>query len=180
MISAMRWLCLAFFLIGCGGEEPPSTAREARPAEPEAPAPAPVSTLPSDVIGPYEEIHAALVAGRLEPVWQAAGTLDAAARRETENAPPDLAPHWLALAEAAARLREAPRDDASEARRGFGELSRHIVALVHANEDFGRGLSVYSCPSALGYPKWAQRGEMASPYAEQGSEPCGAPSDWSP
>lgn len=178
------WFVL--LVLGCSGRDAPSApprARTSPPPEPEAvlATAAPAPTLSPDVIDPYEEIRSDLAGGRLDGVWEAAGRLETGANAAAATATGGLEVHYEAIAEAAARLREAPRDDAEETRRSFGEVSRHLVALVRAEPALGEGLSVHECAAAIGYRKWVQRGgEAGNPYAAAGAAPCGAASDWEP
>jgi hypothetical protein len=116
-------------------------------------------------------------------VWEAAGRLERAAASAADASAEPRRTHYGAMSVAAARLREAPRDDAVEARRSYGEVSRHLVAMVHAEPELGRGLSVFECPMAVGYRKWVQRGEggtLSNPYMGTSMPTCGNASDWTP
>ena len=64
---------------------------------------------------------------------------------------------------------------------GFGEVWRHMVALVRTEPALGDGLIVHECAAATGYRKWVQRGgEVGNPYEAAGAAPCDAASDWEP
>ncbi len=42
----------------------------------------------------------------------------------------------------------------AEARDGFGEVSKHLIALIGAEPDVASERYVFECPMARSYPKW--------------------------
>lgn len=179
-------MLLVLCALGCTGRDVPAGAARERASprpEPETPVALVARTpaLSPDIIDPYEQIRSDLAAGRLDRVWEAAGRIETGAGAAAATGTGGLRANYEAIAEAAARLREAPRDDAEEARRSFGEVSRHLVALVRAEPALGEGLSVHECAAAMGYRKWVQRGgEVGNPYVAAGAAPCDAASNWEP
>jgi hypothetical protein len=69
----------------------------------------------------------------------------------------------------------------AEARDAFGEVSKHLIALISAEPELASGHHVFECPMAKGYPKWVQQSEAVSnPYLGQEMATCGVASEWRP
>jgi plasmid stabilization system protein ParE len=169
---------LCFVLAGCGGacgggEEAARTSAE-QSSSPAAEPPAPASPAElAPVLDAYETLCASLAEGNVERLFEQSATLEAAASQAAAGAPEAQKRHLEELATAAARLAETPRGDVTEARRSFGEVSRHLVALTGVAPTLGEGLQVYTCERALGFQSWVQRrGDMRSPYTD---DSCGSP-----
>lgn len=162
----------------CSNEDtaPSAAGQEAPPAN-EATAPerslAAAQEKVAPVLDAYEALRASLAEGNVDRLFEQAATLESAASRAASDSPAGASTHFQDLATAAARLKEAPRGDVTEARRSFGEVSRHLLALTREVPSLDDGLDVYSCERAIGFQSWLQRGgEMRSPYTD---DPCGAP-----
>lgn len=173
-------LCaLALILAACGGEETSSEAIPAAdpsPTEPFEVAP-PEPASPSlqavaPVLSAYEDLRASLANGDTEQLFEKARLLEQVAGASGANLPRPQAELMNELATAATRLRETPAGDLPEARRSFGEVSRHLVALLEADDALASAHHIFACEDALGFPRWVQpvSAEMASPYTD---EPCG-------
>ena len=174
-------------LAACGDDDGDRPARrEGSEPSTESPPREPASAprIPAAVLDPYEAIRAALAADRIAGVWEPAAQLERAAAAAADGAAEPQREHYRQLSTAAARLRESPREGegaAEETRRAFGEVSRHLVALVRSDASLASGLSAFECPMALGYRKWVQRGgALSNPYMGTRMPSCGSASDWSP
>lgn len=84
------------------------------------------------------------------------------------------------IAGAAKTLRDVNKSNADEVRRTFGELSRHLVALLVLAPRLQSGRFVFQCPMAQGYQKWVQtKSQVNNPYMGTRMLTCGSASDWS-
>lgn len=125
------------------------------------------------VLGEYEQIRAKLVADDGD-VAQRAQRLARAARAAHDAAPASLRPHLTGIAAHARELAAAPASDLARLRREFGDVSRHVVALLRAEPALAQGLFVFECPMAEGYRKWVQRSaEISNPYMGRRMPRCG-------
>jgi hypothetical protein len=151
-----------------------------RASEAPAPEPALVSTAPTSdgVLSSYESIRASLARDDVGPVRSRAQGLarqaGAAAERAT-TAKSELQGIARSAGELAARA-----DDVEVARRAFGELSKHVIALLVAEPKLREKRIVCECPMAPGYKKWVQpAGKLENPYMGKMMLECGKESDWS-
>ena len=125
------------------------------------------------LLAEYEHIRAKLVAddGDVAP---RARRLARAARAAHDAAPAALRPHLGGIATQAEQLAAAPASDMGRLRREFGDVSRHLVALLRAEPSLAEGLFVFECPMADGYGKWVQRrAEISNPYMGRRMPACG-------
>ena len=91
----------------------------------------------------------------------------------------DAKKHLEGLAVASKALAEGA-SDIDEARKGFGEVSRHVVALVASDAALKKGRHVFECSMAQGYGKWVQtEPDKKNPYMGKKMLACGSESDWS-
>ena len=71
-------------------------------------------------------------------------------------------------------LAAAPATDLPRLRREFGDVSRHVVALLTAEASLARGLHVFECPMAEGYGRWVQpSADISNPYMGTRMPACG-------
>lgn len=165
---------LMAFAGACGKDE--STV-VARPAERDTPAStAPVTPLASGptaqvdaLLDAYEHARLILAADELDGLPNVAMQIEKAAKaalglgakaRSNLQATDDAA---MALVSAV---------DLASARKAFGEVSRHVVALVAADPALTSRLRVFECPTVDGYNRWVQpEGPTANPY--MGGSSCG-------
>jgi hypothetical protein len=131
--------------------------------------PAPIDVAPT--LAAYETLRSHLAAGEVDTLFEDAAALEQAATRAAADASEPDRTHLASLATAATRLKETPADDLDEARRSFGETSRHLIAFFRTRPEAREGLSTYECDRALGFSRWVQpAGPMGCPYAD---EACG-------
>ncbi len=92
-------------------------------------------------------------------------------------APSGSAEHLRGIASAAKGLGSA--GDVEAARSAFGEVSRHVVALLAADRTLAEGKHVFECPMAAGYKKWIQpTAKLENPYMGTKMLSCGGESTW--
>lgn len=178
-------------LVGCDKKEEPKTDKQAaapakaEPAKPE-PAKADVPAESGDakqaldpVLTAYEKVRADLANDKLDTVTADATALATSAKEAAQKAPENLKPHVAQVEAAAATLAGMPTTDADALRKQFGEVSKHVVAIVSAEPKLQEGLHVFECPMANGYQKWVQADDkLANPYMGTKMAECGAPSKW--
>lgn len=125
----------------------------------------------------YETARAALANDQGAPVPGAARRIaELAARVQTTSA---SARDLEALRDAARRLARTSPSDLAALRRGFGEVSRPLIALLQRTPAAARGLHLFHCPMAEGYGEWVQpTGEIQNPYMGQRMAMCGTARDW--
>ena len=129
-----------------------------------------------DVLAIYERARAALAADETARLGDLAYQLEAAAGAASRSEPADVVAHYKAIAAAAKQLASS---DLAAARRGFGEISRALIALVASDPALARGLHVFECPTADGYTKWIQPTTAPDdPYMGRGEPPCGKEATW--
>jgi hypothetical protein len=89
--------------------------------------------------------------------------------------------HLEQLASSAESRAAGAAEGLDQAREAFGEVSRHLIAILSADPDLAKGQHVFECPMAKGYPKWVQQSEAVSnPYLGQEMATCGVASEWQP
>lgn len=144
--------------------EAAAAAEEAKPTK-EAEKPAEEAVKAEGAMAHYESLRQALVQDDTAPIEAAATALaDAAAAEGNEK-----------LASAARELAETPADDIEKVRLAFGEVSKHLVAMVEKNPELAASHHVFECPMAKGYKRWVQPGaEIENPYMGQKMLACGS------
>lgn len=156
------------------GRREPAPATQT-PAPPAAAAP---SARPADqMLAAYERARAILAADKTSGLATAAAEIEQAATAASTTADADGAEHLKMLASAAKGLGTAA--DLPAARLAFGEVSRHVVAILGADHVLAEGKHVFECPMAPGYQKWVQpTAKLENPYMGQRMSSCGAASTW--
>ncbi len=171
----------AFALSACSAEA--SAGNQATSA---ATGESPPATLTADTrrhitsaLAAYERVRGALVADRGD-VAAAAREIAASAREAREGAPPALRAHLDGIETEAGQLADAPATDLPRLRREFGDVSRHVVALLTADESLARGVHVFECPMADGYGRWVQpSADISNPYMGTRMPACGTETSFS-
>lgn len=117
----------------------------------------------------YERIRALLADDKFDGVADTARTLEQAAKSEQ-------GPHYAAIATSATKL--AASADIDGARDAFGEVSKHVVALLASDPTLARDQHVFECPMVKGYNKWVQpTDDLQNPYMGKRMLACGRKSD---
>jgi len=154
------------------GADAPAEPTGAPPAM--AQAPQPVRT----AFAKYEALRAALARDAVGEARPGAEALGAAARSAATAGKPEQKAQWEALAAAADAMRALPPTDNDGVRKGFGEVSRALVAVLAADPSLAEGLHVFKCPMAQGYQKWVQSdSKLANPYMGTQMLTCGSETD---
>ncbi|MEZ4226824.1 MAG: DUF3347 domain-containing protein [Polyangiaceae bacterium] len=126
----------------------------------------------------YEQLRASLAGDDLKPVADQATKLEEVTRVAAGKASGKAKDSLEEATKAAGGLKAAK--DIGAARLAFGELSRHVVALVSAEKELQRGQFVFECPMAKGYKRWIQPNDrMANPYMGKKMLECGSKVGWS-
>lgn len=121
----------------------------------------------------YERVRVQLSADQIDGIAAAALELQASAKKASTESKTD----FTAVANNAAMLAQATSIES--ARSAFGELSRHLIAMLATDKDLARGLHVFECPMVAGYKKWVQPTEdLANPYMGKRMSACGGESTW--
>ena len=127
----------------------------------------------------YEAIRSSLAADRADGVASAAKKLSQSAKAAAANVPAKLKPHVNALANSAGKLAAHTSKDLEVLRTGFGEVSRHMVALLASEPALRKDHHVFECPMAKGYKKWVQKtAEISNPYMGKKMLQCGGKAEW--
>lgn len=136
------------------------------------------SARPADqLLAAYERARAALASDQTSGLADAAGEIERAATAAASGATPETAEHLKLLAPAAKGL--ATASELKAARLAFGEVSRHVVALLAADKALAEGKHVFECPMAEGYQKWVQAtAKLENPYMGSKMLSCGGESTW--
>jgi hypothetical protein len=175
----MRWLVIAVLLAGAC--KPKDEKKAAPPAAPAAPAEEPGKSIHA-ALAAYEKARSRLAADETAGVADDAAAIEAAVKTAQPKATPAQAPHLGALAAAAAALRTTAtekKDDVEAVRHAFGEVSRHVIALLGADAALATGRHVFKCGMYEGYDKWVQLDEkVANPYQGKKMLGCGSASTW--
>ncbi|MCB9637251.1 MAG: DUF3347 domain-containing protein [Sandaracinus sp.] len=173
LLSALAVLTLV--LGACSAEA--SAGNEPNPG---ASGEGPPATLTADTrrqitaaLSAYERVRAALVADRGD-VASAAREIASQAHGARGAAPSALRAHLDGIATEANELAASPATDLPRLRREFGDVSRHVVALLTAEASLARGLHVFECPMAEGYGRWVQpSADISNPYMGTRMPACG-------
>lgn len=132
------------------------------------------------VLASYENVRQKLAKDDLAGTAADLATLERAANEAVSLAPAQGQPVLKAISEAAKALKDENKSNADQTRKAFGEVSRHVVALLVAVPSLQQGRFVFSCPMAQGYQKWVQtKAQLENPYMGTRMLTCGSPSDWS-
>jgi len=133
----------------------------------------------SQVLASYEQLRADLARDETAATTGSAQAVVRAAKDAHSSAPEKLRPQLQKLAEVAQRLSQLPKQDASEVRRSFGQVSEAVVALLVAEPSLRAGRYLFECPMAQGYKKWVQsNAQISNPYMGTKMLECGTPSKW--
>jgi Cu(I)/Ag(I) efflux system membrane fusion protein len=145
------------------------------PDSPEAPPPGNRSAEP--MLAAYERARAALAADETKGLPEIAAELERTAMEAAATGPAGTTDHFRAVASAAKSLGTAA--DVDGARLAFGEISRHVIALLAADKALAEGKHVFECPMTAGYRKWVQPSEkLENPYMGTKMLSCGGESTW--
>ncbi len=121
----------------------------------------------------YETMRASLVADTADV--SAAATQIAQAAEAASASAPNLRAHLTGMATEARELAAAPASDIARVRREFGDVSRHVVALLGAEPSLAEGKHVFECPMAEDYGQWVQNdADIQNPYMGSRMPACGA------
>ena len=178
---ARTFLVGAIAIVCSACEESAAKSRETAPtnAETQSDLSQPAKQSLNRVLATYEQLRAQLARDEILPTTGTAQTLDREARDASASVPQKLRPQLLKLARAAQRLKEMPKQDASEVRRAFGQVSEPVVTVLVAEPSLQAGRYLFECPMAQGYKKWVQSSpRISNPYMGTRMLECGAPSKW--
>lgn len=141
------------------------------PIAPMGPVPAAAMASVNDMLTSYESLRDALAKDDLPAAQKAAKTIAENAKKAAADAGP--AQKGLGeLADGAASIATATDIDA--ARKAFGDVSKHVVALLVENADLRKGHFLFLCPMAKGYQKWVQTtATLNNPYWGKKMLTCG-------
>jgi hypothetical protein len=129
----------------------------------------------NEVLASYEQVRIALADDRLADATSPATALKGAAEKAAANAPAALTGHLRGIATAAGALSSPSAGDGAALRKAFGEVSRHVVALIEADPTLAEGRHLFECPMANGYKKWVQTTpNISNPYMGKEMLTCGA------
>jgi len=134
------------------------------------------------LLASYENVRARLAKDDAAGISDDVQRLETAATQAVSSAGASAAAQekFRAVGTAAKALRGMNKTNADEVRKSFGELSRHVVALVASVPRLQQGRFVFSCPMAQGYQKWVQtKAQLDNPYMGTRMLACGSASDWS-
>jgi hypothetical protein len=171
---------MALVQLACSASAPATPPGADGPVEPAAVS-AGVAQAPESVrsvFAKYEAMRAALARDAVSEAPAGAEALAAAARAAAPASKPEQKAQWDALGAAADALKVLPASDADGVRKGFGEVSRALVAVLAADAALAEGLHVFKCPMAQGYQKWVQPdSKLANPYMGTQMLTCGSETD---
>jgi hypothetical protein len=126
------------------------------------------------ILDAYDAVHDGLAVDDLTRVRTAAIALEHEAERAADQAPAVLRDHLVAIGTHAKGLMTATT--LLEARKTFGGLSRHTIALLDANPSLAAGRRVFECPMvADGFNRWIQTSpRVENPYFGTEMSSCGS------
>jgi membrane fusion protein, copper/silver efflux system len=151
----------------------PTAAAGQKPAEPAADKGAVA------VLNAYEGLRSALAADDLSGAQAAAKQLATVATEAGKGTSTALVAGLKAIADAATVEAALAHTDATAVRKQFGEVSKHLVALVTSDAKLQQGRYVFECPMAPGYGKWIQTDtQVSNPYMGKRMLTCGSKSTW--
>jgi hypothetical protein len=163
----------AVVLFACSpqGTEPAETAIEQMPSKSES---------TEKLLAAYERVRSQLANDEAVSAVDF-DSLAEAARVASGSYAGDAKGHADQLASSAESAASKAGEGLPEAREAFGEVSRHLIALISAEPELASGRYVFECPMAKSYPKWVQQSEsVANPYMGREMATCGSASEWRP
>jgi Cu(I)/Ag(I) efflux system membrane fusion protein len=169
-------IVVCFVFAACSKGAPANTARPADPVPMTEQSSTP-DTGPQarSVLAAYERVRAQLAADDLKGAQEVARELDTSAQSAARAAATNT--HFTAIASAAAKV--AASSDITAARASFGEVSKHVVALIASDKSLAEGHHVFECPMVAGYNKWVQPSkDLQNPYMGKRMLTCGGESSW--
>lgn len=175
-----RFVVLVLVLVGCSKSSSTQSTTPITDPVPmregtAAPATAPELTALLDA---YEDVRAALAADDATALAPASMQLEAHAGTAVAKGTPATSPH-LAQIQTHAKHLAGTAQDLEAARTAFGEVSRHVVALLVADKALAEGKHVFECPMVEGYRKWVQPTDrLENPYMGKRMLVCGGASRW--
>lgn len=126
------------------------------------------------MLAAYERVRVSLAA---DDANVAAASREIEAAASTAAATPGASEHYKAIASGAAKL--ATTTELRDARKAFGEISRHVVELLATDKTLAQGKFVFECPMVKGYRKWVQAtADLENPYMGKRMLHCGGESTW--
>jgi hypothetical protein len=158
-----------------------SGSEAGRPAsEPaSASAPAAAGDALASVTGPYETCRALLAGDKTEGLSACAGAIKTAAEQVAVAGAAAAKPHLQATAAAAQELTAAA--DIKAARQAFGQVSKHLLAVLGAMPETATRYHVFECPMADGFKRWVQpHAALENPYMGSEMLACGSKVDAQP
>ena len=159
----------ALFACGQQGTESEATTTPQMPSKPE---------LTEKVLAAYERLRAQLASDKVVSAGDFE-SLAEASRSASEAYSGEAKAHLEELARSAESGASQAAEGLPQAREAFGEVSRHLIALLSADPELARGRYVLECPMAKSYPKWVQQSETVSnPYMGPDMATCGVASEW--
>lgn len=171
-------LFVLFALVGaCSKNIPTTTAppgNDPIPMASEPVAASPLATSMHSILAAYERVRSRLAADDLSGVADAAREIQTTAKLAyAESKATDL----MEIANSAATLGAA--NDIAVARASFGEISRHVIALLASDKALAKTMHVFECPMVSGYKKWVQpTQDLQNPYMGKRMLACGGESSW--
>lgn len=128
------------------------------------------------MIAAYDRVRASLAADDVTGAATAAREIETSATAAATAAPGSAA-HFKAIATGATTLVGAT--ELAGGRKAFGEISRHLIALLASDKALAQGKYVFECPMAKGYRKWVQVSDaLENPYMGKRMLHCGGESTW--
>lgn len=160
-------------------ESAPKSAVEEKPA-PESPAyPAADKAAVDEVLAAYEEARVLFFTDKAEGIDAAAQKMAASAKKALGSAPDAAKPSLTGIADAATKLEAGMKEGIEPARKLYGDVSKHVVALLVAYPSLAEGRHAFECPMSPGYKKWVQTSDkLENPYMGQRMPSCGGEADW--
>ncbi len=164
---------LAAIFLGCGSQvaERAETTTKRPPAK---------SELTERLLTEYEHVRSQLATDKavsgeeFKRIAEAARVASGAYAGEAKG-------HADQLASSAESAAGKAGEGIAEARDAFGEISRHLVALLAVEPDLATGRYLFECPMAKSYPKWVQKSaSVSNPYLGREMATCGTASEWRP
>lgn len=168
-------LCVAALLSACESKPAKPIKTEPAPGTETKTAPKPPGSPVDAVMKPYEACRALLAADNGAGVTGCAKAMAAAASAGKASAADAAKPHLEGIETTAAALAEMPASDIEKVRIAYGEVSKHIVALLVASPEAAKDYHLFECPMAKGYKKWAQPDKkLKNPYMGTRMLECGS------
>jgi len=170
VFTVLTMMGVLFVACGQQGTEPAeSSAKETRRSE-----------SAEDLFTAYERVRSQLANDELV-VGESFNSVAEAARATSSVLSGAAKGHLEQLASAAESAADKAPQELDQAREAFGEVSRHLIALLSAEPDLTAGRHVFECPMAKSYPKWVQASDTVSnPYMGPEMATCGVASEWQP